>query len=54
MLVRGGTMIFDDYEWAYMPEPRSNPKLGIDSFLGAFDGQYRIVHRGFQIALEKL
>jgi predicted O-methyltransferase YrrM len=54
MLVSGGTMIFDDYEWAYMPEPRSNPKLGIDSFLRAFDGQYRIVHRGFQIALEKI
>jgi predicted O-methyltransferase YrrM len=54
MLVPGGTMIFDDYEWAYMPEPRSNPKLGIDSFLKAFDGQYRIIHRGFQIALEKI
>jgi predicted O-methyltransferase YrrM len=54
MLVRGGTMIFDDYEWAYMPEPRSNPKLGIDCFLRAFDGQYQAVHRGFQIALEKL
>ena len=54
MLVSGGIMIFDDYEWAYMPEPRSNPKLGVDSFLKAFDGQYRILHRGFQIALEKI
>ncbi len=53
MLLPGGVMIFDDYEWAYMPEPRSNPKLGIDSFLAALAGQYRILHRGFQIALEK-
>jgi hypothetical protein len=37
-----------------MPEPRSNPRLGIDSFLSAYEGQYRILHRGFQIALEKL
>ena len=54
MLVPGGTMIFDDYEWAYMTDPRSNPKLGIDLFLKAFDGQYEIAQRGFQIALKKL
>jgi predicted O-methyltransferase YrrM len=54
MLVPGGIMIFDDYEWEYMPEPRSNPKLGIDSFLHAFKGQYRIIHKGFQVAIEKL
>jgi len=54
MLLPGGIMIFDDYEWEWMPEPQSNPKLGIDSFLRAFEGQYRIVHKGFQIAIEKL
>jgi hypothetical protein len=54
MLHRGGVAIFDDYEWQYMPNPRSNPKLGIDSFLRALDGQYRILSKGFQIALEKL
>jgi Methyltransferase domain len=54
MLVPGGIMMFDDYEWEYLPEPRSNPKLGIDSFLSAFEGQYRIIYKGFQVALEKL
>jgi predicted O-methyltransferase YrrM len=54
MLLPGGIMIFDDYEWEWMPEPHSNPKLGIDSFLRAFEGQYRIVHKGFQVAIEKL
>lgn len=53
MLASGGAMIFDDYEWAYMPEPKSNPKLGVDAFLTAFQGQYRIRHCGFQLALEK-
>jgi len=54
MLVRGGIMIFDDYEWEWMSEPRSNPRLGIDSFLRAFEGQYRTIHKGYQIALERL
>jgi len=54
MLLPGGIMIFDDYEWEWMPEPLSNPKLGIDSFLRAFEGQYRMVHKGFQVAIEKL
>lgn len=54
MLHHGGVAIFDDYEWKYMPDPRSNPKLGIASFLQAFEGQYRVLSRGFQVALEKL
>jgi hypothetical protein len=54
MLVSGGIMIFDDYEWEYMPDPKSNPRLGIDSFIRAFEGLYRIVHKGFQVAVEKL
>ncbi len=54
MLVSGGIMIFDDYEWEYMPDPKSNSRLGIDSFLRAFEGLYRIVHKGFQVAVEKL
>jgi predicted O-methyltransferase YrrM len=54
MLVSGGIMIFDDYEWEYMPDPKSNPRLGIDSFIRAFEGLYRVVHKGFQVAVEKL
>jgi predicted O-methyltransferase YrrM len=54
ILVRGGIMIFDDYEWSDIPEPHRSPKLGIDRFLSAFDGQYRTVHCAYQVALEKL
>jgi predicted O-methyltransferase YrrM len=53
MLVPGGIMIFDDYEWEYMPTPLSNPKLGIDSFLRAIAGQYRLLHKAYQVAIEK-
>jgi hypothetical protein len=46
-------MIFDDYEWDLMPGPLDNPRPGIDAFLTAFAGQYRIVHRDYQVAVIK-
>jgi predicted O-methyltransferase YrrM len=54
LIVHGGLLIFDDYQWEYMPETLSNPKQGIDSFLRAFEGDYRIVHHAYQIAVEKI
>ena len=50
---RGGGMIFDDYEWNVMPDPIRRPKLGIDAFLRAFEGEYRELHRGYQIIVER-
>jgi predicted O-methyltransferase YrrM len=46
-------VIFDDYEWDLMPGPLDNPRPGIDAFLTAFAGQYRIVHRDYQVAVVK-
>ena len=54
MLAPGGIMIFDDYEWEYMGRPRSEPKLGIDSFLRAVEGQYQLLHKSLQVAIEKV
>jgi Methyltransferase domain len=53
MIVPDGIMIFDDYRWTYKPGTHSNPKLGIDAFLRAFRGQYRLIHDGYQIAIKK-
>jgi hypothetical protein len=53
MIARGGIIIFDDYRWDYMAGTSNNPKLGIDAFLKAFKGQYRIIHDAYQIAIEK-
>jgi len=53
MLEPGGIMLFDDYEWEYMPAAESNPRLGIDAFLQAFKGEYRLIHKAFQLAIEK-
>jgi predicted O-methyltransferase YrrM len=49
----GGLVIFDDYELELTPGPLDNAKHGIDSFLEVFKGQYRILHRGYQVAVVK-
>ena len=53
LMARGGLVIFDDYLWTDMPDPLDLPKPGIDAFLSAIDGQYRIVLNDYQIAIVK-
>ena len=54
LLAPGGIMIFDDYAWTVSPLEIERPKLGIDRLLEALSGQYRELHRDYQIALQKL
>ena len=54
LLERGGIVILDDYEWTLMQTELERPKLGIDMFLAAHDGQYRELHRAYQIVIEKI
>lgn len=49
----GGTMVFDDYPWAVMPNELDRPKTGIDAFLKAYGKHLRVIARGYQIALVK-
>jgi hypothetical protein len=37
-----------------MPDPMDNPKPGVDAFLASIDGQYRMVHNDYQVAIAKL
>jgi predicted O-methyltransferase YrrM len=54
LMRKGGLVIFDDYQWEMMPDPLDNPKPGIDAFLKAVKGEFRNVHRKYQIAIEKV
>ncbi len=54
MVARNGIVIFDDYEFDQMEGELERPMLGIDIFLAAIDGQYRLVHKGYQVAIVKL
>lgn len=54
MVREGGLVIFDDYEWSLAPEPTECPRLGIDAFLSGRTGEYRELHRGYQLIVEKI
>jgi hypothetical protein len=54
MVVPDGIVIFDDYEWKGFENPAENPQPGIDAFLNAFAGKYRMIERGYQILIAKL
>jgi predicted O-methyltransferase YrrM len=54
MVREGGLVIFDDYEWSLAPEPTECPRLGIDTFLSGRTGEYRELHRGYQLIVEKI
>jgi beta-1,4-mannosyl-glycoprotein beta-1,4-N-acetylglucosaminyltransferase len=50
-----GIVFFDDYLGG-SPDRDSNvnwPKIGIDSFLKVFEGQYSIIHSGYHLAIRK-
>jgi predicted O-methyltransferase YrrM len=49
----GGIVIFDDYEWTFFPDEIDRPKLGVDTFLSVHTGQYRELHRGYQLIIQK-
>lgn len=54
LLNHGGIMIFDDYQWADMPNELDRPKLGIDAFLKCYTGKMKVLSpRGWQIAIQK-
>jgi predicted O-methyltransferase YrrM len=53
MIEPGGMVIFDDYEWPLMDSDRERPKLGIDAFLATVAGQYRELHRDYQVVIAK-
>ena len=54
MVVPGGIVIFDDYEWKGFEDPTQNPQPGIDAFLAAYAGKYRMIERGYQILISKV
>jgi predicted O-methyltransferase YrrM len=53
LMTRGGLVIFDDYLWREVPGRLDRPKPGIDAFLSAIKGRYRLVLDGYQIAIVK-
>lgn len=54
MLRPGGILIWDDYEWGPDLPPEERPQPAIDQFLHDHQGQYRLLARYYQVAIERL
>jgi predicted O-methyltransferase YrrM len=49
----GGLILFDDYEWTDPAVPIP-PRPAIDAFLDIYRDQLRVVHRGYQLCVQKM
>ena len=54
LLKPGGVLIFDDYEWTTMEHEIQRPKIAIDAFVNIYQNKLNIVHRGYQVVVQKL
>ncbi|MBB6468929.1 glycosyltransferase [Aminobacter carboxidus] len=53
LLVSGGIMILDDYQWQPTKPAPERPKAGIDAFLQARSGEYEVLHQDYQVVIRK-
>lgn len=49
-----GIMIFDDFRWDRSPTVGDHCGYGVDAFLGLHTNEYKTLHDGFQMIVEKL
>lgn len=50
----GAIIIFDDYEWqSESIDSIHHPRRGIDAFLNLHQGEFKLMHQGYQIAIQK-
>jgi hypothetical protein len=54
LLKKGGLLTFDDYEWEGDPDPLHCPGVAINAFLSIFETHYAMIHKGYQIMIEKI
>lgn len=50
----GSVIIWDDYGWGRWLEDKERAKTAIDEFLRERDGAWRLLHKGYQVAIERL
>lgn len=50
----GGTLVFDDYQWAMEEDTWLRPKTGIDALLFLLDGRVELIHKEHQVWLKKI
>lgn len=53
LLKNGGLLTFDDYGWEGHPNLLFRPRVAVDAFLAIYRLQYRLVHKAYQVTIEK-
>ena len=53
LLATGGIVIWDDYQYGDWMGPEDRPREAIDAFLRGHAGEYRLVAKGYQLAIER-
>lgn len=54
MLTVGGVMCFDDYGWGEPIPETHKPKLAIDAFVDIFQEDLEVIHRGYQLLVQRM
>ena len=49
----GGFIIFDDYPFTFNQNPNWNTRIGIDAFMRTFSDKFRVIHKAYQVIIEK-
>ena len=53
LIREGGYLIWDDYQWSHPNPTKLPPKPGVDAFLKCWDGDYTLIHHGYQVIIRK-
>jgi predicted O-methyltransferase YrrM len=54
VLNSGGIVIFDDYEFTEKNDVLLQPKLALNSFMVIFQKEMKVLHKGYQLIIQKL
>jgi predicted O-methyltransferase YrrM len=54
MLKMGGVLCFDDYGWGEPIPETHKPKLAIDAFTHIFQEDLDVIHKGYQLIVQKV
>ncbi|MFC1463695.1 MAG: class I SAM-dependent methyltransferase [Candidatus Brachytrichaceae bacterium NZ_4S206] len=54
LLKCGGLMIFDDYLWEMSKPAAQRPQIAIDLFLETYGPRLRMIHQGYQVAVQRI
>ncbi len=54
LLKSGGLLIFDDYEYKIDGPSEQQTQVGINAFLSSIPQQYKVIHQGYQLLIQKI